>query len=147
MSSAKELTPSANNFELFPPTLNTNLTLPPCIWEGESKNICTRTAEQENTILEIYLGYTLAMKHRERIEKILEFDTKVFDIAEQNYYVAITSIDDQNAYSDHLMERLEVYEKETEEVRRKSIIKSIIWGTASTGLGILAGILIGVFVI
>jgi len=145
MSFAEELTPSANSFQLFPPTLHTDLVLPPCTWSGVDKNICTRTQEQELVIIEIYLGYTLAMKHRARIEKILTFDTKIFDIAEQNYYVAITSIEDQSAYNDHLMERLEVYEKKAEETHRKGIIQNIIWGTTGMGLGILAGILIGVF--
>ena len=147
MSFADELTPSANSFQLFPPTLRTDLVLPPCTWDGMDMNICTRTPEQELIVTEIYLGYTLAMKHRARIEKILTFDTKLFDIAEQNYYVAMTSIEDQSAYNDHLMERLEVYEEKANKARRKGIIQNVLWGTAGLGVGVLAGVLIGLLAI
>lgn len=135
ISYAKELTPSANNFQLFPPTLQTDLVLPPCNWNED--NACVRTAEQEKIITEIYLGYTLAMKHRQRIEKILQFDNQLKEINEQMYYLALTIVDDQSAYTDHLMERIADYEKQKEKIRKKNILYNILWGTAGAGVGTL----------
>lgn len=143
MSFAEELTPSADNFELFPPTLRTDLILPPCTWDDMNINICTRTAEQELIIVEIYLGYTLAMKHRERIERILKFDESLFDTNDQVYNIALASIDDQSVYNDHLLERLEVYEEKASKCRRRAAIQGVAIGAGSLAVGIGVGILIG----
>lgn len=126
---------SENDFQLFPPTLQADLVLPPCNWNEE--NICTRTADQEKIILEIYLGYTLAMKHRQRIEKVLNFDSELIELNEQMYHLSLTMIDDQSAYSDHLLERIEDYEKELKQTKKKDILHNILWGTAGAGLGAL----------
>lgn len=135
ISYGNESTVSANNFELFPSTLKTDLILPPCIWDNTNMNICTRTAEQELIILEIYLGYTLAMKHRKKIEKILSFDAELAKLNEGIYYLSMTLIDNQEAYTDHLMDRLKIYEKEKEAIKRKNILNNILWGTAGVGIG------------
>jgi hypothetical protein len=128
------------SFQLFPPTLNTNLILPPCEWIDEKT--CLRTAEQEDIILEIYLGYTIAMIHRTRIESMFEFDNKIIELSRESLVVAQMTIEDQSVYNDHLMEQYEKCYKEVDKERRKRVLRNILWGGGGTIVGAAIGVAI-----
>ena len=142
--SANELD-SLSKFELIPSNIQTDLVLPACIW-NENNTICQRTKQDENIILEMYVAYNILMKHRGKIEDILTFNQKIFELGEQSLAIAEESIDDQAEYNKYLFEKIKECDSALTREKRRDIIKRIFLSIGAGMAGIGAGLLIGIIV-
>ena len=135
---------TSNSIQLFPETLETDLILPPCL--SADKTRCVRSIEEEKVVLEIYLGYTIAMKNKERIEDLMNYDKAVIALNTESLSLCEDLTDRLEEHSDNLTK---IWEKEHEarvKAEKKKGPNPWLVGLSSAAGGVVVGFIVGMLV-